>query len=329
MPGIPAGRRAALGLALGGLAAPAGLRAQGWQPARAVRLITPYGAGNVADQVARLLAEELSRRWGQRVVVDNQPGAGGALGVAQVARAPADGSVLGFIAVAALVIIPHMMKTRAYDPLEDLLPIGGVSVSRSAIAVHPGLPVRTLPELVAHARGRPAGDPLAYYSAGNGTVPHLGIEQMRRVLDFPALHVPYRTSGAGLSDLLAGRVQLTMDAASVTLPHIESGALRGLAWNGPVRNPSIPTVPTLAEAMPGLVLMNAWQGLYGPRGLAPEIVERCARDVAAVLAAPGFAARMPGGAEPFPNGPAELRALLRMQHAELGRLVAEIGLEQD
>ncbi len=326
MTAFRASRRALLGL---GLSAPSIACAQGWQPGRAVRLITPYGPGNVADQVARLLAEDLSRRWGQRVVVDNQPGAGGALGVAQIARAPADGSVLGFIAVAALTIIPHMMKTRQYDPLEDILPIGGVSVSRSAIAVHPGLPVRTLADLVAHARARPASDPLTYYSAGNGTVPHLGVEQMRRELDFPAQHVPYRTSGAGLTDLLAGRVHLTMDASSVTLPHIQTGALRALAWNGPTRNPTIPDVPTLSEAAPGLTLMNAWQGLYGPRGLSPDIIARCAEDVAAVLAAPDFAARMPGGAEPLRAGPAELRALLRTQHAELGRLVAAIGLEQD
>jgi tripartite-type tricarboxylate transporter receptor subunit TctC len=304
-------------------------RAQGWQPARPVRLITPYGAGNVADQVARLVAEELSRRWGQRVVVDNQPGAGGALGVAQIARAPADGTVLGFIAVAALAIIPHMMRVRQYEPLEDIVPIAGASVSRSAIAVNPGLPVRSIAELVAYARSRPASDPLTYYSAGNGTVPHLAVEQMKRVLDFPAQHVPYRTSGAGLSDLLAGRVQLTMDASSVTLPHVEGGALRALAWNGPVRNPSIPNVPTLAEASPGLELMNAWQGLYGPRGLPAEVVARCARDMAEIVGAPGFGQRMPGGAEPLLAGPEELRATLRRQHEELGRLVAAIGLEQD
>ena len=323
-------RRHVLGLTAIALAAPGLARAQGgWQPARPVRLITPYGPGNVADQVARLLAEELSRRWGQRVVVDNQPGAGGALGVAQIARATPDGTVLGFIAVAALTIIPHMVRTRQYDPLEDLVPIGGVSVSRSVIAITPGLPVQSLAELVQYARGRPADDPLTYYSAGNGTVPHLNVEQLRRAMDFPAQHVPYRTSGAGVADLLAGRVQLTMDATSVTLPHIERGALRGLAWNGPQRHPSMPGVPTLQEAAPGLSLMNAWQGLYGPRGLPAEIVTRAAQDVAEVLATPGFAARMPGGAEPFPNGPAELRALLRTQHAELGRLVAEIGLEQD
>ncbi|MGG5808544.1 Bug family tripartite tricarboxylate transporter substrate binding protein [Falsiroseomonas sp. CW058] len=321
-------RRGVLGLGAAALAA-GGARAQGWQPARPVRLVTPYGPGNVADQVARLVAEELSRRWGQRVVVDNQPGAGGALGVAQIARAPADGTVLGFIAVAALAIIPHMMRARTYEPLEDIVPIAGASVSRSAIVVHPALPVRSVTELVAHARARPAGDPLAYYSAGNGTVPHLAVEQMRRVLDFPAQHVPYRTSGAGVADLLAGRVQLTMDAASVTLPHVQGGALRALAWNGPVRNPSIPDVPTLAEAAPGLELLNAWQGLYGPRGLPAEIVARCAQDMAEVVGDPAFAARMPGGAEPLRAGPEELRATLRRQHAELGRLVAAIGLEQD
>jgi tripartite-type tricarboxylate transporter receptor subunit TctC len=302
--------------------------AAAWAPTRPVRLVTPYGAGNVADQVARILAEELSQRWSQRVVVDNQPGAGGVIGTSQVVRAAADGTTLGFIAIAALAIVPHLMRQAPYDPLSDVVAIHGVSVSRSAIAVNSELPVRSLVDLATYARARPPGDPLAYYSAGTGTVPHLNLEQLRRELDFPAEHIPYRTSGAGLADLIAGRVQMTMDAASVTLPHIQRGTLRGLAWNGPARNPLIPDVPTLAEAAPGLALMNAWQGIYGPASLPVEVTARIAQDVRAILAQPGFAGRMPGGAEPYLLGPAEMAAQLRDDHARLGRLVADIGLER-
>jgi tripartite-type tricarboxylate transporter receptor subunit TctC len=291
--------------------------------------VTPYGAGNVADQVARIIAEELSRRWGVAVVVDNQPGAGGVVGTAQIARAAPDGTTLGLIAIAALAIVPHMMRQRAYDPLADIVPIGGVTVSRSLLAVHPDLPVQSAAELVAYARSRRADDPMTYYSAGSGTVPHLGVEQMRRELSFAAQHVPYRTSGAGLADLLAGRVQMTMGAASVTLPHVQRGALRALFWNGPRRNPAIPEVPTLAEALPGLPLMNAWQGVYGPRNLPEAIVARVAQDLAEVVSQPSFAGRLPGGADPYPFGPAGVSEQLRSDHTRLGRLVAEIGLQQD
>ncbi len=317
------GRRAII--LAGGLVAP---RLAAAQP-RVVRLITPYGPGNVADQVARILAEELAQRWGQRVVVDNQPGAGGAVGTAQIARAAPDGTTLGFLAIAAIAVVPHMMRQKTYDPLTDLTAIGGVTVSRGMLAVNAGLPMRDMAGLVAWARARPAGEPLVYYSAGSGTLPHLGMEQLRRALDFPAQHVPYRTSGAGLADLLAGRVQATMDAASVTLPHVERGALRALFWNGPQRNPAIPDVPTLAEALPGIAISNAWQGLYAPRGLPQELLARMAQDVAAIVASPGFAARLPGGAEPLPLGLAETMALLRADHERYGALVREIGLEQD
>jgi tripartite-type tricarboxylate transporter receptor subunit TctC len=322
-------RRALLASATALVALPSSVRAQGWAPARPIRLITPYGPGNVADQVARLVAEDLSRRWGQRIVVDNQPGAGGALGAAQIARAAPDGTTLGFLAIAALAVVPHMMRQKTYDPLADITPIGGASVSRSVLVVSPSLPVGSMAELVEHARTRPTSDPLTYYSAGSGTIPHLGMEQMRRELGFAAQHVPYRTSGAGLADLLAGRIHATMDAASVTLPHVERGALRALFWNGPRRNPTLPDVPTLAEAVPGLNLMNAWQGLYGPRGLPRDIVRRIAHDLAEVVGSAGYAERMPGGAEPLQTGPEETAAMLRDDHARLGRLVAEIGLEQD
>ncbi len=322
-------RRGVIGTGAALLAAPWPARAQGWAPARPIRLITPYGPGNVADQVARIVADDLSRRWGQRIVVDNQPGAGGALGAAQIARASPDGTTLGFLAIAALAVVPHMMRQKTYDPLADILPIGGASVSRSVLVGSPSLPVRSMADLVAYARARPAGDPLTYYSAGSGTIPHLGMEQLRRELGFAAQHVPYRTSGAGLADLLAGRIHATMDAASVTLPQVERGALRALFWNGPRRNPAIPDVPTLSEAVPGLSLMNAWQGLYGPRGLPAEMVRRIAHDLAEVVGSPGYAERMPGGAEPLQTGPEETATMLRDDHARLGRLVAEIGLEQD
>ncbi|WP_426955945.1 Bug family tripartite tricarboxylate transporter substrate binding protein [Muricoccus radiodurans] len=309
-------------------ALPGVARAQG-DPLRQVKLIVPYGAGNITDQVARVFAEELPRRWGGRPVIDNQPGAGGVVGVVNLVRAPADGTTLGIVSVAAMAIVPHTTRPLRYDPLTDLTPIAGISVSSAFLAVHSSLPVHTLAELAAYCRARPADSPVFYYSPGNATVPHLNLETIRRALDFPMQHVPYRTSAAGNTDLLANRVQVTMDSFSITLPHMQSGVLRPIAFNGTARHPEFPEIPTFAEAMPGVRLLNAWSGLFGPRGLPAPIVERASRDVLEIQATPAFVEKLPIGVQPFVFGPAEFAAQIRADNERLGRLVAEIGLTPD
>lgn len=296
---------------------------------RVGRLIVPYGAGNITDQVARVFVELLGERVGRRLVVDNQPGAGGTLGVVNFIRTPADGGTLAVVSVAAMAIVPHIARPARYDPFTDLVPVSGISVSSAFLAVHASLPVRSIAELVAWCRSRPESDPVFYYSPGNATVPHLNLEALRRALDFPMQHVPYRSSAAGNTDLLANRVQVTMDSMSLTLPHLQSGALRPLAYNGLRRDPSFPDVPTFAEAVPDVAMLNAWQGLFYPRGVAPAVVERTAREVTEALSAPGFAERLPVGVSPFLLGPGELAAHIRRDHERLGRLVADIGLSPD
>jgi tripartite-type tricarboxylate transporter receptor subunit TctC len=316
------GRRAVLGLATL-LATPAIARAQAW-PSRPLRFVVPYGAGNQADQVARVLADALSVRWGQRLVVENVPGAGGAIGVAQIARAVPDGYTIGFIAIAALAITPHI-QAAPYDPLADLAPLGAVSVSRSALVVHPSLPARSLAELVTLARQR-SGDPLFFSSPGIGTIPHLNMEMLARALGFPAHHVPYRTAGAATADLVAGRVHMALDGLTVTLPHIEAGRLRALFATAPARMPQLPEVPALAEASPGLDLPNAWQSVHGPRGIPAEIAARIAADVAALVADPVFGRRLPEGSDPLLLSREETVMRIRSEHARFGTLVQDLGL---
>ncbi len=310
------------------LAAPRGLSAQGGWPNKPVRLVVPYGAGNLADHVARVLAEDLQQRWGQHVVADNQPGAGGAIGVQQVARAAPDGYTIGLVAMAALVITPHMSRAP-YDPLRDLTPVAGVTVAAGALTLRSELGIATLPAFVAAARARPAGDPFFYYSAGNGTVPHLNFEILRRALDFPAQHVPYRTSPAGLADLLAGRVQATMDSFSVVLPAIRAGTLRAVVATQRSRMPELPEVPSIAEVAPQVEFAHAWQAVMGPAGLPAEITARIAADTKAALAVPGFAARLPAGAGLFDLGPQAMAETMRRDHARFGALVAELGLRSE
>ncbi|GGI98465.1 Bug family tripartite tricarboxylate transporter substrate binding protein [Neoroseomonas lacus] len=294
------------------------------------KMIVPYGAGNITDQVARVFVEVLGTRGGRQLVIDNQPGAGGTLGAYNLARAPADGSTLGMVSVAALAIAPHAARQAVrYDPFTDLVPVAGIWVSSAFLAVNASVPVTNLAEFVAYARSRPADNPLFYCSPGNATVPHLNIEALRRALDFPAQHVPYRTSAQANTDLLANRVQVTMDSASITVPHMKAGTLRPIAYNGARRSPDFPDIPTFREAAPDVQMLNAWSGIFFPKGTAQAIVQPAAEEFLATVNAPGFAEKMPLGVAPFALNPAELGAQVRRDNERLGRLIADIGLTSD
>jgi len=314
-------RRGLLAGGAGLLGAPA--LAQAW-PTRPLRFIVPYGAGNQADQVARVLADGLGARLGQRLVVENQAGAGGSIGVNMIARAVPDGYTLGFIAIAALAITPHLQPS-SYDPLADFTGIASVSVSRGALVAWGGLGVTSVAELAALARRR-ADDPLFYYSPGTGTIPHLNMELFRRALDFPATHVPYRTAAAGLTDLVAGRVQMALDGITVTLPQIQAGALRALVAAAPQRLPQLPDVPALSEVVPGLELPSAWQSIQAPRGIPAEVASRVAAETAALLADADFVRRLPQGSDPFPMPREAVSRRVAAEHARFGALARELGL---
>jgi tripartite-type tricarboxylate transporter receptor subunit TctC len=293
------------------------------------RMIIGYGAGNITDQVARVLLDVVGQRHGWRTAAENLPGAGGMLGANNLIRAPADGSICGVVAAAALTILPHIQRNPRFDPFPDLQAVTGLAISSSFLAVNAALPVRSVAELAAHCRSRPADNPVFYYSPGNATVPHLNLEALSRGLDFPMQHVPYRTSAAGNTDLLANRVQVTMDSFSITLPHIQSGALRPLAYNGTERHPLLPEVPTMAEAAPGVELMNAWMAVFFPKATPAATVDRAAADILDSVRSPAFAEKLPIGTAPFALGPAELADRVRSEGARIGRLIAAIGLTPD
>jgi tripartite-type tricarboxylate transporter receptor subunit TctC len=324
------GRRAASASIAAALCSIAGLarsgdaHAQSW-PSKPVRMIVPYGAGNQADQVARVLADSLSKSWGQPVVVENVAGAGGAIGVGQIARAAPDGYTIGIAAIAALAITPHMQKAP-YDPLVDLMPLAGASVaSGSVFVVHAGLGVTRLDELVRLARSR-VDKPLLYYSPGNGTIPHLNMEILRKALDFPATHVPYRTAAAGTTDLMSGEVDMALDNLSVQRAAIDSGKVRAIFTPNPQRLAALPGVPTLAELNAGVELPSAWQSIHGPKGLPSAIADRIARDVLEIVSSADYARRMPPGTEALPLDREAVAKRIRNEHRRFGVVVNELGL---
>lgn len=315
-------RAAACGAAW--LAAPALVRAQAW-PAKPLRFIVAYAPGNQADIVARIVGQELARRLGQPVVVENVAGAGGAIGMAQTARAPADGHTIGFSAIAALAIAPHLQKLP-YDPLADVVPLAAASIVRGSVLVaHPELPVHDLAELAAFAKSRPA--PLAYSTSGTGTLPHLNMETVASALGLRTTHVPYKAVTGGITDLIAGRLDMTFDSLTLLKPHLDAGRLRPLAIQFPARHPQAPQVPTFAEQGFTAPLHSAWQMVVAPKGLPPEVAARLQSELHGLTARPEVAARLPPGSEPLALDAAQAAQRVRAEHASFGALVKRLGLQ--
>lgn len=283
-----AARRAALaaiaGLSL--LAVPAA-HAADW-PAKPVVLVVPQGTGSGSDVVARLLATYMSPALGQPVVVENRTGAGGIIAHQSVMRAPADGYTVLFTSTAQLLVVPAINASAKYA-LDDFAPVAPVMRAPFAVLVAntPAAP-KTVKELVEGLRAKPG----AYASAGVGTMTHLGSEIFLRRAGVKATHIPYKGSGAALTDLMGGQVAFATDSLTAAMTHVRSGKLRVLAVTGDKREASLPDVPTLAEAgFPGeAIAVNG--GLFAPKGVPPEVAARLEKAVDEALRNPDLAARL-------------------------------------
>lgn len=258
-------------------------------PTRPVRLIVPYGTGNVSDTLARMLAQRLSEMWGQGVVVENIAGAGGMMGVQALARLPPDGHALGFIA-SNFAMNPAIHAKLSYDSVRDFKPILHLTFNHFAFAVNPSFPAKTLQELIALAKAKPGS--IDYSSSGTGGSPHLAVEMFAHMAGIKLNHIPYRTNGEGVTALLSGQVALMATSASTFLPHIRQGKLRALAVSGSRRSPLMPDVPTVAEAgVPGYAMKN-WNGVLAPAGISAAIVAKLQADITTVFKQPDFEAKV-------------------------------------
>jgi tripartite-type tricarboxylate transporter receptor subunit TctC len=274
-------RRATLALGGAGLLAPRIARAQAGYPNRPISLVVPFPPGGTSDNVARLMARQLAEQMGQPWVVENRPGAGATLGAEYVARAAPDGYTLLNTTTAILAISPHLMRIN-YDPFAGFTPLAMWAESSGVVAVNRDLPVRSIAELIAHAKANPGK--LFFGSAGNGTLTHLYGEMFMQSTGIEMVHVPYRGSALSLTDLLAGRVQVIFD--TVAVPAVRDGRARGLATLGSRRNPAIADVPLMEEAgVPGMGGLS-WFALLGPPGLPDEVVRRLERESQAAMDTP-------------------------------------------
>jgi tripartite-type tricarboxylate transporter receptor subunit TctC len=319
-------RRIALALvaaatAAGAAAFPAA--AQEW-PTRPLSIVVPFPPGGAADVLGRALADQLTRRLGQQVVVENRPGAGAAIGAAHVARSAPDGHTLLIGTVSTHAMNPILNPDGGYDPLADFTPIGPIADVPFVLVVHPSVAADGVPALIELAKSRPGA--LAYASAGNGTSNHLAGELFKLSTGTDMLHVPYRGSAPALQDTMAGQTQVMFDLAVTALAQMRAGTVRALAVTGERRSPRAPDLPTVAETVPGYGV-TAWFGLFGPAGMPAAATARLSEALRASLDDPEMKRLLDAqGAEAMSASPAEFADFVRAEHAKWGRVIREAGI---
>lgn len=324
-------RRGALGAAAASLAGVPALRAQGvaaW-PQRPVRILAPFAAGGAPDVAIRLLLPTLTQSFGQPFIVENRPGASGAVAAEAVARAAPDGHTLLLASNSVMAINPALFGDRlSYAPLRDFRPVARIARLPFFLFVPAASPARDLPSLLALART--AREPLTYATNGNGTVGHITTEQLRRAARIDLLHVPYRAFPAAMGDLIAGRVSLALADLTVFGAALAGGQLRALAAIAATRSRFLPDVPALPEVGLPALDGSVWFGLFAPAATPAEIVGRLDAEVRGWLATPEAAEGLGRiSQEPAPLDSAALGALLREDTARYGAIIAEAGIKPD
>jgi tripartite-type tricarboxylate transporter receptor subunit TctC len=283
-------RRLFLRLTAGAIALPALARrtlAQAY-PARPLRLIVPFPPGGPTDLVGRPLAQSLAERLGQPVVIENRPGAGATIGTEAAVRAPPDGYTL-LMSASSSAISASLYDKLSYNFIRDIAPVAGLVRFPQVLVVHPSVPAKTVPELIAHAKAHPGA--LNFASPGAGTGPHVTGELFKMMTGAAMVHVPYRGVAPAMTDLVAGQVQVMFVVPVGLIEHIESGRLRALAVTTTTRSRLLPQLPTVDETVPGYEA-STWFGVGAPRQTPVEIVERLNREINACLAEPAMKSRL-------------------------------------
>jgi tripartite-type tricarboxylate transporter receptor subunit TctC len=321
-------RRALLGTSLASTLLPgSGAWAQAY-PSRPVRLIVPFPSGGPVDLAARIVAQALSEELKASVVVENRAGAGGVVGTDAVAKAAPDGYTLGFSSTGAVAVNVTLVPNNPYDSRKDFAPVSVVAGVPTLLCVHPSLPVRTVPELVALAKSKP-GD-LNFGSSGPGGTPHLSGERFKLRTGVNIAHVPYRGAAPAVTALLAQEVEMTFLDLPVLLPHVQERRLRALAVTSPTRFPGLPDVPTFAEAgVDGMEIEN-WYAILAPAGTAADRVTRLHAATAAAFAKPEVARQFTSqGARLIVSPPDEALTFIRAEVERWGDVVRTAGVKVD
>jgi len=292
-------------------------------PAKTIRIVIALAPGGGVDTSGRLLGQKFTDAWGQQAVAENRPGAGGTIATELVARAAPDGYTL-LMQSMSHAITPALYKL-SYDTIKDFAPISLFVQSPSVLAVHPSLPVKSVKELIAFAKPRP--DEILFSSSGSGSGQHLAMELLNRMAGLQLVHIPYKGTAPSILDLVAGRVSITSASAISTMPHVRAGKLRALAVSSAKRSPSVPELPTVAEAgVPGFAV-DQWYGLFAPAGTPKEIVAKLYGEIAkAVTQADTKERLLAMGLDPVGMPPNEFTEYLKTETVKWGKLVRDAGI---
>jgi tripartite-type tricarboxylate transporter receptor subunit TctC len=295
-------------------------------PTKPVRLIIPFPPGGSNDIVGRTIGAQLTERLGKQVIVDNRGGAGGVLGTEVAVKSPPDGYTLLLVS-SAYAISPSLHKLP-YDPAKAIVPVAILATGPNALCVYPGLPVKSVKELIALAKEKPGQ--LNYAAAGVGSFQHLGSELFRIMAGVDVVGVQFKGGGPAMIDVVGGHSQVLIGSLIQALPHIRSGKLKVLAVGGSKRSPILPDVPTIAEAgVPGYEATN-WWGIAAPAGTPPAIVERLHKELSVILAFAETQKRfLDEGAEVVHMSPAEFGTFIATETAKWARVVKEAGIKAE
>jgi tripartite-type tricarboxylate transporter receptor subunit TctC len=290
-------------------------------PSKPIRLVVPQPAGGPTDIVARLVAQKLSERLGQQVIVDNRPGAGSNIGTELVAKAPKDGYTL-VVATVQHIVNPFLFPSLPFDPVKHFAPVTLMTKAYIVLDVNPEVPVQNVKELIAYAKSKPGG--ISWASAGNGSTSHLALELFKVETGVPATHVPYKGTPPALNDLIGGRVQVMFDGVITSLPQIKAGKVRPLAVASSTRSPLLPDVPTMTEAgVPGFEAVGL-AAILAPAGTPPAIVDKLYREIAAILKMPDVRSQLEGmGLEIVASSPSEFSAYIESESKKWGKLIKD------
>jgi len=296
-------------------------------PSKPIRLVVPQPPGGPTDIVARLVAQRLSERLGQQVIVDNKPGAGANIGTEIVAKAPKDGYTL-LVGTVQQIVNPFLFASLPFDPMKDLTPVSLMTKAYIVLVVNPEVPAKSVQELIALAKSKPGG--LSWASAGNGSTSHLALELLKGQTGIDATHVPYKGTQPALTDVLGGRVPVMFDGVVTSLPHIKAGKLRPLAVASLTRTPLLPDVPTMTEAGVAGFEAVGLATILAPAGTPAPIVDRLAREIAAILNAPEVRDQLVAmGLEVVASTPAQFAAYNESESRKWGKIIREANIRTE
>jgi tripartite-type tricarboxylate transporter receptor subunit TctC len=304
--------------------------AQSW-PSKPIRWIVPYAAGGPADALVRMIAPRLSEGLGVSIIVDNRGGAGGSVGMEQLAKSAPDGNTIGLGNTGTFSLNPYIQANLPYDPLKSFEAITPIVSYVNVLVVHAAVPAKSVAELVAYAKANP--NKVTFASGGTGASNHLAGELLKTVTGAPIVHVPYRGSGPAMIDVIAGHVTCMFDILVTALPQVQAGKVRALAVASAKRSPISPDIPTMAESgVDGYTQAGnePWFGVFAPAGTPRKIVDRLNAELRKALAAQATADWLrTQGFEAWTLDPAAFLTFIRDDHAKWGKVVKDAGLKPE